>query len=139
MTGNYKDNADVFKALGDENRLKILELLKQGEKCGNEILEKVKISQSTLSHHMKVMCISGIIKSRKEGTWTYYSINNEGAFSACKLLAELTLPKGYVNNESVAPSSHGQEVKTDEKDGQPEDNKEAQHKQSGARPNGWLL
>ena len=38
MIENYTDNANVFKALSDENRLKILELLRQGEKCGSELL-----------------------------------------------------------------------------------------------------
>ena len=90
MIENYTDNANVFKALSDENRLKILELLRQGEKCGSELLEKLSISQSTLSHHLKLMCVSGIIKSRKSGTATYYGINPDGAKNAVALLCEIT-------------------------------------------------
>ncbi len=47
MAGNYTDNANVFKALSDENRLKVLELLLDGEKCVSELLEKMSIGQST--------------------------------------------------------------------------------------------
>lgn len=42
------------------------------------LLKKINISQSTLSHHMKILCESGVVKNRKEGKWTYYSISNEG-------------------------------------------------------------
>ena len=90
MAGNYTDNANVFKALSDENRLKVLELLLDGEKCVSELLEKMSIGQSTLSHHIKLLCVSGIIKSRKSGTATYYSINPDGAKSAIELLSKLT-------------------------------------------------
>ena len=41
-------------------------------------IEKINISQSTLSHHMKILCESGVVKKRKEGKWTYYSISKCG-------------------------------------------------------------
>lgn len=123
MTGNYTDNANVFKAISDENRLKILELLLEGEKCGSDLLECLSVGQSTLSHHLKLMCVSGIIKSRKSGTATYYSINPEGAKNAVKLLAEIT---GTVcESEASLP-----EVQEEEKPAV---------LQKGSRPNGWLL
>lgn len=72
---DYKDNALIFKALADENRLQILEIIKGGEICACEILDRLNIVQSTLSHHMKILCDSNILNSRKEGKWTYYSFN----------------------------------------------------------------
>lgn len=124
MIENYTDNANVFKALSDENRLKILELLRQGEKCGSELLEKLSIGQSTLSHHLKLMCVSGIIKSRKSGTSTYYAINPDGASNAVSLLAEIT--------GSTLPSAEAPKKE--------EDTKEIKNiRQNGSRPNGWLL
>ncbi|MBE6072376.1 MAG: winged helix-turn-helix transcriptional regulator [Clostridium butyricum] len=90
MENKYQVNAKVFKAFCDENRLMILELLQSGEKCACHLLEKMHIGQSTLSHHMKILCESGIVASRKEGKWTYYSINSEGSECAGKLLQELT-------------------------------------------------
>lgn len=56
MNEQYEKNAIVFKALCDPNRLMILDLLKSGEKCACNLLEEMDISQSTLSHHMKLLC-----------------------------------------------------------------------------------
>ena len=90
MDNKYKNNAKVFKAFCDENRLMILEMLQSGEKCACHLLEQIDIGQSTLSHHMKILCESGIVNSRKEGKWTYYSISPEGSNYAHELLKELT-------------------------------------------------
>ena len=86
--------AQVFKALCDENRIRILKLLCGGEKCACKLLEELNISQSTLSHHMKILCDSGIVTGRKEGTWMHYSISSEGAQAAKELLTELTTVTG---------------------------------------------
>ena len=84
----------VFKALCDENRIRILKLLCGGEKCACKLLEELNISQSTLSHHMKILCDSGIVTGRKEGAWMHYSISSEGAQAAKDLLTELTTVTG---------------------------------------------
>lgn len=90
MPTGYQENAKVFKAFCDENRLIILEMLQSGEKCACKLLEALNISQSTLSHHMKILCDSGIVSSRKEGKWTHYSISPEGSGYALELLKTLT-------------------------------------------------
>ncbi len=90
MENIYAENAKVFKAFCDENRLQILELLQTGEKCACVLLESLKISQPTLSHHMKILCESGIVIGRKEGKWTHYSISSEGVAAAKILLTKLT-------------------------------------------------
>jgi len=84
------DNARVFKAFGDENRLTILELLQSGEKCACVLHEKLNITQPTLSHHMKILVDSGIVIARKEGKWTHYSISATGCDEAAKLMKNLT-------------------------------------------------
>ena len=73
-----KNMAVIFKALGDENRIRILKLLRSGEKCACKLLDELNISQSTLSHHMKILCDAGMVSGRKEGKWTYYSVNCQG-------------------------------------------------------------
>ncbi|MDL2259161.1 metalloregulator ArsR/SmtB family transcription factor [Eubacteriales bacterium OttesenSCG-928-K08] len=90
MKSHYADHAKVFKAFCDENRLKIIEMLQAGEKCACVLLENLKIGQPTLSHHMKILCESGIVAGRKEGKWTYYSISTEGVEAAHNLLTKLT-------------------------------------------------
>ena len=90
MEKNHLENAKVFKAFCDETRLTVLSLLQSGEKCACVLLEKVSVSQPTLSHHMKILVDSGIVNARKEGKWTYYSLSAAGSKRAAKLLKELT-------------------------------------------------
>ncbi|MGG7056951.1 ArsR/SmtB family transcription factor [Clostridium tertium] len=77
MSKDYEMNIKVLKALGEINRLKIVDMLSSGEKCACIILESFQFTQPTLSHHMKVLMDSGIVKCRKEGTWIYYSLDHE--------------------------------------------------------------
>ena len=65
----------VFRALGDENRMQILSLLKQREMNGTELLLAVSIVQSTLSHHMKILTEAGLVHCRRQGKWSWYSVN----------------------------------------------------------------
>ena len=80
----------IFKALSDENRVRILKMLASGEKCACRLLEELEISQPTLSHHMKALCDSGIVTGRKEGKWTHYSISAEGSQVARECFNQLT-------------------------------------------------
>ncbi|MEW6540903.1 MAG: metalloregulator ArsR/SmtB family transcription factor [Bacillota bacterium] len=74
---NYSQHAKVFKALSDPKRAMIVDMLSCGELCACMILKKFKISQSTLSHHMKLLCECGLVRGRNEGKWTYYSLDAE--------------------------------------------------------------
>lgn len=68
--------AKAFKALGDENRLRIIELIaRQGEMCACRVLDELDIAQPTLSHHMKLLKDAGLVKARKQGRWMHYSID----------------------------------------------------------------
>ena len=67
----------IAKALSDANRIRIIEMLVDGEKCGCEILEELDISQPTLSHHMKILTECNLLNSKKNGKWQIYSINSE--------------------------------------------------------------
>lgn len=69
------DIVKIFKALGDENRIKIISLLGSNEVCACSLLENLCISQSTLSHHMKILADAGVVSVRKEGRWMYYKIS----------------------------------------------------------------
>lgn len=90
---NMKDAALICRALGDENRMQIVQMLTDGEKCACKLLEKFEITQPTLSHHMKILCECGLVEVRKEGKWSHYSLNCEtltafrsliAGFSCCK-------------------------------------------------------
>lgn len=76
MEVNYETNAKIIKALSDSNRLKIIDILSCGEKCACDILDHFDFTQPTLSHHMKVLIECRLVKTRKEGLWSYYSLDN---------------------------------------------------------------
>lgn len=88
MATTYREISRVFKALGDENRLQILEMLRTGEKCACKLLDELHITQSTLSHHMKILCDAEIVVGRKDGKWVHYSIYEAGAERAQMLLRQ---------------------------------------------------
>lgn len=90
MATVYEEQAKVFKALCDERRLRILELLHGGEKCACVLIEEMGMPQSSLSYHMKILCDSGIVTSREEGKWTHYQISRQGSEKAIALLKEIT-------------------------------------------------
>jgi ArsR family transcriptional regulator len=77
----FREDVRKVKALADENRLAIMLALQHGEKCGCVLLEELNITQPTLSHHMKILCDSGLVASRKEGKWMHYSLSPEGIAS----------------------------------------------------------
>lgn len=74
---NIEEVALICRAMSDPNRLRIIEMLTQGEKCGCRLLEELNVTQPTLSHHMKVLSDCGLVSSYKEGKWHHYSINCE--------------------------------------------------------------
>lgn len=86
---SYKDRAKIFKAFCDENRLQILDMLKSGEKCACKLVDELNISQSTLSHHMKILCDAEIVKGRKDGKWVHYSLDEDGAKRAEEMLKSM--------------------------------------------------
>ncbi len=79
---------EAFKALGDENRMKIIRMISDREMCAIELLQKLEISQSTLSHHMKVLTGNSIVNSRKVGAQVHYTINGRTVKELITLLSE---------------------------------------------------
>lgn len=69
--------ADFLRAIAEDNRLKILCLLKEGEKCVCEIWQYLELSQNLTSHHLKVLKGSSLVDSRKDGLKIFYSLNEK--------------------------------------------------------------
>ncbi|MBP1924402.1 ArsR family transcriptional regulator [Sedimentibacter acidaminivorans] len=89
MEKDYRKYALILKALSDETRIKIFDMLSKDELCACNILEQFEITQPTLSHHMKTLCDSGLVNSRKDGVWMKYSINRDN----------LEMIKGFLNSK----------------------------------------
>lgn len=92
MNEPYREQARIFKAFCDENRLRILALLREGEKCACVLLEQLELRQPGLSYHMKLLVEAGIVQCRQEGKWTHYSISESGCAYAQELLQEAVTP-----------------------------------------------
>jgi ArsR family transcriptional regulator len=74
---NYTDYVPILKALSDETRLKIVDMLSGGELCACRILEHFSITQPTLSYHMRILCDCEVVKGVRDGAWMRYSLNKE--------------------------------------------------------------
>ncbi len=70
-----KKVALMFKAIGDPNRLKILNLLSSGQTCGCTLIDELEITQPTLSYHLDILTKAGLTTVYKEGTWKKHHIN----------------------------------------------------------------
>lgn len=90
---NYLEHTKVFKALSDPKRAMIVDMLSCGELCACMILEKFEMSQSTLSHHMKLLCECGLVKGRNEGKWTYYSLDADTISKTTQFFCNITSDK----------------------------------------------
>ncbi len=87
-----KQQALVFKALADPNRLRLLSIVKSassGATCVCDLTEPLDLSQPTVSHHLKVLVEAGLLHREKRGTWAYYSLVPGALESTAGLLATL--------------------------------------------------
>jgi len=73
-----RDVIKAFKALSDETRLRILNLLLQKECCVCEVMQALGISQTRASRNLSALYDAGFLNLRKDGLWSLYSIDNEG-------------------------------------------------------------
>lgn len=87
----YYQRALELKALSDPNRLVILAQLKDGERCACNILELLKISQPTLSHHMRILCEAGLVNCRRDGKWMHYRLNGDKFKELSRLIDGFTI------------------------------------------------
>jgi len=76
-TEELKGTVEFLKVVAEENRLKILCLLRSGERCVCDIWQFIDIPQNLVSHHLKVLRDFGLVDDRKEGLRVYYSINKK--------------------------------------------------------------
>ncbi len=89
MQNECSKYAAVFKALSDETRLKIVDLLSCEELCACKILERFSITQPTLSYHMKILTECGIVLGKRDGAWMHYRINKDMSEGVAEFLKKL--------------------------------------------------
>lgn len=90
-----KQLAQILKALGDETRLEIVRMLMGRELCVCDILGAFSVSQSTISHHLKILKQAGLLIDSRDGKWIYYSINAD-IFEAVQEFLQSVIDKSVV-------------------------------------------
>jgi len=93
-TAEVSKTVEFLKALSEENRLKILCILREGEQCVCDIWQYLDLPQNLVSHHLKVLKDFGLISSRKEGLKVFYKLNKEATKENLKLLNRYLNRKG---------------------------------------------
>jgi len=74
-----------FRALGDETRLRLLEILTGGERCVSDLMAELELGQSLVSHHLRALREAGLVTVRRDGRRIHYAIS-EAALSAVRLV-----------------------------------------------------
>jgi len=103
--------SEILKVISDPNRLRILCALFSGEKCVCEIEEGLAISQPLASHHLGVLREAGLLEVRREGTWSYYSLDldaiREMNMAFCRFLGIERIASDYPKSTAcvTAPGS----------------------------------
>ncbi len=74
---NYKTMSQLFKVFSDETRLQVIDLVRNGEHCACTMIDKLTISQPTLSHHLNILSQSNITSTTSKGNWKHHHIQEE--------------------------------------------------------------
>ena len=90
---DLRSKSMVFKALGDETRLKIIHLLKRRDMCVCELIVALNTAQPTMSHHLKVLENARLIKRMKKGKWVFYGLKDEDSWFSIANLSQNTTQK----------------------------------------------
>ena len=98
---SYKEFATIFKALSDETRLRVVDMLSCREMSACDILSNFTLSQSTLSYHMKILIEAKVVNARREGLWTKYSINDDTFNKMMEFIPELYKMKDKCGCEQI--------------------------------------
>lgn len=85
----------LFRALGDERRLRLLEQLRGGEQCECDLTDELDASQPRLSFHLKTLKDAGLVTDRREGRWVYYAINSAALATLERVCSRNSSPRGW--------------------------------------------
>jgi ArsR family transcriptional regulator, arsenate/arsenite/antimonite-responsive transcriptional repressor len=94
MYGGIMEEKKIFNALSDDNRLKIINIIKDNEVCGCDILDKLSITQPTLTYHMKILIDADLVTFTKRGTWSIYKLKKETFNKITNYISDFNINKG---------------------------------------------
>lgn len=89
----FERHAKLFHALSDARRLRIIDLLRGGERCVCDLQADLECAQSLLSFHLKTLREASLVTARKDGRWAYYALAADGMLHAEQAISALGRPK----------------------------------------------
>ena len=96
------DMVAFCKALGDETRQRILEVLQsEGEKCVSDLVDLFNVSQPTISHHLNFLKQANLVTSRRDGKQIYYKANQDNIIECCGMLFTKFVPSQFNLGEFI--------------------------------------
>lgn len=110
-----QEMAAVLKALSDPNRLRIFDLLMQGDSCNCELNEKLGLPPNLLSHHLRVLRKAGLVRSRRDAVdsrWIYYAVNKKAVARWRAWFSEFLDPE-RIQERPVLCGPEGQQLTID--------------------------
>jgi ArsR family transcriptional regulator, arsenate/arsenite/antimonite-responsive transcriptional repressor len=96
---SMKKISNIFKALSDHTRLRVIKLLEERELCVCELIQVLDMSQPRISRHMSMLKNAGLVEDRREGKWVYYSLRKENQGKEIKILLDAMVL--MANNDAV--------------------------------------
>lgn len=94
MTTKHLEQAlRLFRALGDETRLRLIDRLRGGEQCVCDLTDELEAGQSRLSFHLKTLKDAGVVTDRRDGRWVYYALNPEMFEALESIVSDLKPPR----------------------------------------------
>jgi ArsR family transcriptional regulator len=97
-----QDVMDSLKALGDENRVRILLALQDGELCVCQVIELLGLAASTVSKHLSILRSARLVESRKDGRWIYYQLSKKTRFPVQAQLFQLVSKAAHDSSQASA-------------------------------------
>ena len=92
-----------FRALGDETRLRLLQLLNDGERTVGDLMDATGLGQSLVSHHLRTLRQAGLVMTRREGRWVHYAIVDAAIASVARVVADMEAPDVVAPARTPAP------------------------------------
>ena len=97
----FERHAKIFHALSDARRLRVIDLLRGGERCVCDLQADLACAQSLLSFHLKTLRAAGLVTARKDGRWMHYALSPDGLLHAEQALNALGQPKSILRRLPV--------------------------------------
>ena len=96
-----EDLIQLFKALGDPSRMKVLFQIGSSEACVSEVADKLNMSESAVSHHLHVLRMNGLVRRRREGKTILYTMEDDNVrtiiIQGCKHIEESFKARSFIH------------------------------------------